>query len=409
MNFLLPLFLTTFLSLSLLNQGFAQNNNPSQATDSEQSAFPEIVIDLVRDDLSLPTYALNANDGSDRLFIVQLDGFIKIIEKGELLEAPFLNLDGIVTARAGEQGMYGMAFHPNYKRNRRFFISYTEHPTGDLVIAEHRTSLVNRNYAYRSLYRKELLRFSPAEPFHHGGQLNFGPDGYLYISVGDGGGPLATKVDGFDNALAFDSFAGKILRIDIDNGDPYAVPEDNPFVALPWVKSEIYAMGFRNPWKFSFDTKTGEIITGDVGNYDWEEINIIESGGNYGWPAREGPVCFLFPDTLEIAVENCEADRYLDPLFIYGHAAFDSEGGNAIVGGYVYRGKDYPELEGLYFYSDFTNGRVWALRRNKVGVESQLVFEINRPVTSFAQDNNGELYILTITGTLHRIKAKLEP
>lgn len=367
--------------------------------------FPEIELEPVLEGLGLATYATSARDGSGRLFVVELDGFVRIIEQGRLLDTPFLNLDGLVTAMTGEQGMYSIAFHPDYKDNGRFFVSYTEYPSNDVVIREHRVSKRNPNYAYRLAQAKDILRFQPSAPYHQGGQLAFGPDAYLYISFGDGGMPLYTHVPDFDKALKFDSLAGKILRIDVDSADPYAIPEDNPFSHMSWVPGEIYALGFRNPWKFSFDRETGELLAADVGNYDWEEINAIVAGGNYGWPAREGPVCFVFPDTKMLAVEGCEtSQRYLEPLLSYGHMAFDSEGGNAVVAGYVYRGQAYPEMQGFYFYGDFTNGRIWTMRRQGSKVESKLVAETGLNITSFVEDEEGELYVLTIAGGLYKLR-----
>ncbi len=377
---------------------------------SQNLPFPELELEPVLEGLTLPIYATSAKDGSGRLFVVQLDGFVRIVQNGELLDSPFLNLDGQVTALSGEQAMYSIAFHPNYAENGRFFVSYAEVETNRVVVAEHRVSERNPNYAYRNVRNKFILSFKPDAPYHQGGQLQFGPDGYLYVSFGDGGTPLYTYTPGFDKALGLDSFAGKILRIDVDNGDPYSIPEDNPFSSLDWVPGEIYALGFRNPWKFSFDFETGELLAADVGNYDWEEINKIVAGGNYGWPAREGPVCFVFPDTKAIAVENCELNKqYLDPLITYGHLAFDPDGGNAIVSGYVYRGQHYPEMNGFYIYGDFTNGKIWLMRRQEGKIESKLALDTDLQITSFAEDDEGELYVLSIRGGLYKIKPIVSP
>ncbi|MCA9839418.1 MAG: PQQ-dependent sugar dehydrogenase [Trueperaceae bacterium] len=374
---------------------------------SQTPAFPEIELEPVISGLTLPTYATTARDGSGRIFIVQLNGFVRILSRGQLQETPFLNLDGLVTALSGEQGMYSIAFHPNYKENGRFFVSYTEYPSNDVVVREHRVSEKNPNYAYRVAYAKDIIRFHPRAPYHQGGQLAFGPDGYLYVSFGDGGAPLYTYTPNFDVALRYDTFAGKILRIDVDNGDPYSIPSDNPFSQLNWVKGEIYALGFRNPWKFSFDRQTGNLLAADVGNYDWEEINLIVAGGNYGWPAREGPVCFVFPDNKAVAVPGCDNTRnYLEPLITYGHMAFEPAGGNAVLGGYVYRGSAYPSMQGLYFYADFTNGRIWALQRQGKQVDHKLLAETGLNFTSFVEDETGELFLLAISGELFRIKAK---
>ncbi len=365
--------------------------------------LPAIELQLIADSLTLPTYATHAGDGSRRLFIVQLDGFVRVWQDGELLETPFLDLDGIVTALAGEQGMYSIVFHPEFADNRRFFVSYTEFGTDDLVVVEHQAFRSNPNLAYRQAYRQEIIRYSPHDPYHHGGQLKFGPDGYLYVSVGDGTGPLFEPREDFDVAQHLDVLAGSLLRLDVDSATPYAIPADNPFTALPWVRPEIYAYGFRNPWRFSFDPETEHLYLGDVGNYDWEEINLIRAGGNYGWPAREGPVCFVFPSNLEPAIEDCDNPRYLAPLLAYGHVAFDAQGGNAVIGGYVYRGEDFPELQGLYFYGDFTNGRIWAFDTTLAEPKGELLLETDLRITSFVENEAGELYVLDILGGMYRL------
>lgn len=373
-----------------------------------QPDFPAIRLTEVTTELNLPVYGTGAGDGSGRLFIVTLDGFVTIVDKGVVKGFPFLDLGTRVTAREGEQGFYSLAFHPRYAENRRFFVSYTEIGTGDLVIYEHKVSRTDPDFAAEGT-GKEIIRYTPLVPFHHGGQLAFGPDGYLYISFGDGTGPLFEPRDKFDRAQQLDSLGGKILRIDVDAATPYSVPADNPFVFMDWIHTEIYALGLRNPWKFSFDRVTGELYASDVGNYDWEEIDLIESGGNYGWPAREGPVCFVYPSNNEIAVEGCQtSQRYAPPLERYGHVAFDENGGNAIVGGYVYRGSAYPEFTGYYFYGDFTNGRIWAMRRTRYGAESKLLLDTDYPITSFVEDDAGELYMLSITGGLYRLEPSSE-
>ena len=374
---------------------------------SQTQTFPEIELEPVISGLSLPTHATTARDGSGRIFIVQLNGFVRILSRGELGDTPFLNLDGLVTALSGEQGMYSIAFHPNYQENGRLFVSYTEYPSNDVVVREHRVSEKNPNYAYRIAHAKDVLRFQPRAPYHQGGQLAFGPDGYLYISFGDGGSPLYTYTANFDIAQKLDTFAGKILRIDVDNGDPYSIPKDNPFIKVEGARQEIFALGFRNPWKFSFDRQTGDLLAADVGNYDWEEINQVVAGGNYGWPAREGPVCFVFPDSKEIALESChEPQNFVEPLVTYGHLAFEPLGGNAVLSGYVYRGNAFPQWHGFYFYADFTNGRIWALDRREASNETRLIAETGLNFTSFVEDETGELYLLTISGELYRLKAK---
>jgi glucose/arabinose dehydrogenase len=395
-----------------------------------QVNFPEVRLEPVLSGLRLPVYATMPDDGTGRIFVVSLDGFVYIVKDRKHYPLPFLDLDGIVTALTAEQGMYSLAFHPDYKTNRRFFVSYIEKGTDDFVVTEYKAYRYIPDFADPKS-AKEILRFSPKAPFHQGGQLAFGPDGYLYIALGDGGEPLAERTPDFDVAQKLDTFAGKLLRIDIDSvtleqptsetptphqvGEQpgnYRVPEDNPFVNLPWVKTEIYALGFRNPWKFSFDRNTGDLYLSDVGNYDWEEINLVKKGGNYGWPYKEGPVCFFFPlpedkpKEERYADPDCEdSSRYNDPLGYYGHVAFDEEGGNAITGGHVYRGQQFPEMQGFYFFGDWTNGRVWALQHSPYGATRQEVLDTDYQISSFFEDLAGELYLLTITGELYQLVA----
>jgi glucose/arabinose dehydrogenase len=375
-----------------------------------QVPFPKIHLEPVMENLHLPIYATMPNDDTERTFIVQLDGYVYIVKDGKQFPFPFLDLDGIMTAQAAEQGMYGMTFHPNYKFNRRFFVSYIENGTDDLVIMEYRAYQYVPDFADPKS-AKEILRFSPAHPFHQGGQLAFGPDGYLYISIGDGGEPLVEAFKGFDVAQKLDTFAGKVLRVDVDVislGDEktYRIPEDNPFVGIPGAKEEIFALGFRNPWKFSFDRETGDLYLSDVGNYDWEEVNLVKKGGNYGWPYKEGPVCFIFPKDESLADPNCKTSRrYNKPLYSYGHVSFDQMGGNAITGGYVYRGKASPSMQGYYFYGDWTNGRVWALTHNVYGASTKLLLETQEQLFSFFEDLNGELYITTLNGNMYHLVA----
>lgn len=355
-------------------------------------------------ELSKPVFATHAGDGSGRLFIVQLGGHVRIFQDGELLEEPFLGLGGRLTAQVGEQGFYSLAFHPNYAVNGRFFISYTEHETGDILVTEHRVS-DNPNRADLSTYSKELLRLSPIEPFHHGGGLAFGPDGYLYIGVGD----TIFTIDYLrttPNAQALSSLMGKILRIDVDNGDPYAIPEDNPFTGVEGARGEVYALGFRNPWKLTFDRETGDLYAVDVGNDRWEEVNKIEAGGNYGWHAKEGPECFEYYDSYELVDPDCpESETYTAPLHYYAHLLQDEMGGNAAVGGYVYRGERYPNWQGIYFFGDFVSGRIWSLdtKAETPGATVRLLQDLNQPVSSFAEDEAGALYVLTMDGGLYHL------
>ena len=350
-------------------------------------------------ELDKPVFATHAGDGSGRLFIVQLGGHVRVFKGGKLLEKPFFGLGGRLTAQEGEQGFYSLAFHPNYTANGRLFVTYTENGSGDIVVMEYRVS-DDPDRVDLDAYSKEILRLSPSEPFHHGGGLAFGPEGFLYLGLGDG----IFSIDllrTVPNAQDLSTLAGKIVRIDIDNGDPYSVPEDNPFVGLEGARGEIYALGFRNPWKLSFDKQTGDLYAVDVGNDRWEEVNKIEPGGNYGWHVKEGPECFEYYDSYELVDPNCpSSEAYSAPLTYYAHLLQDEMGGNAAVGGYVYRGERYPNWQGIYFFGDFVSGRIWSLNP---GGDVRLLQDLSQPVSSFAQDEAGELYVLTMDGGLYHL------
>ncbi len=359
-------------------------------------------LEPVLTDLVKPVFASPAPGISDRLYIAGLDGFIHVLENGELLSEPFLGLSGEVTALKGEQGFYSFAFHPGFAENGRFFVSYTEALSDDIVLREfHAESPIQADPEPV----RELLRVEVDEPFHHGGALAFGPDGYLYASFGDGIFSITLLRDTLI-AQDLSSLRGKLVRLDVDGGDPYAIPEDNPFVGREGARGEIWASGFRNPWKFSFDRLTGELYVADVGNDDWEEVNRVTRGGNYGWPAMEGPNCFRYYDTYELVDPNCpKSDAYQRPLIAYTHLRYDMEGGNSVTGGYVYRGSNL-EWQGLYFFADFVSGRIWTFDPNNPEAEAKLWLDTNFPISSLVQDASGELYILAISGGLYRLAAE---
>ena len=340
---------------------------------------------------SRPVFLTHCNDGSDRIFVVEQGGVIKVFSNDPDTEDTevFLDITTKVNSGPNEAGLLSMAFHPSYAENGLFYVYYN---TGSLLtrIAEFRVS-ANPDKADTASERVVLEEDQPAGN-HNGGQIGFGPDGYLYIGLGDGGGggdPWRTGQD-------LTSLLATILRIDIDRRDPgkgYAVPEDNPFVGNQqnW-HEEIWAWGLRNPWRFSFDRLNGDLWTGDVGQVSWEEVDLIEKGKNYGWNIMEGFDCFERDD--------CNPDDFALPVIQY-----DREAGRSITGGYVYRGRRLIELYGIYIYADFVSRRVWGLRyENGKVIENQLLARASGGVSSFGEDEAGEVYLLAFDGRVYRFE-----
>lgn len=346
--------------------------------------------------------ALAAPVGDDRLFVVQRHGIIRVLDANrQLLEAPFLDLTDRVLAGGIEQGLLGLAFHPDYATNGRFFVYYTS--SENRQIAEFKVSATDPNVADKESAKIVLqeVRNPPnaSEPRHYGGALNFGPDGYLWAAVGDG---AASRDQGQDPNTIF----GTILRIDIDGGDPYAVPPDNPFVGGGG-KAEVWAYGLRNPWRFSIDPVDGLIYIGDVGHADQEEVDVVpidEGGGyNFGWSDMEGTRCFH--------KSGCQASDYTSPIITYTH-----EEGLSITGGFVYRGSEIPEIQGTYFYGDWVGQWIRSFKFvNGVATEEkdwteELGGDIGY-VTAFGLDGHGELHFASWSapssseGTIYKLTA----
>lgn len=361
-----------------------------------QSGFPDPAgyqWALVSEGFDNPIYMTTANDGSNRLFVVEQTGLIWIVEDGEQLSEPFLDYSSKIppaVLRGGysEQGLLGLAFHPDYADNGYFFISYTD-INGDSIIARMSVSQSDANLADET---SEVVILALDQPFenHNSGHIVFGPDGFLYISFGDGG----DQGDPFGYAQNPQSLFGKILRIDVDSASPYAVPQDNPFVGDAAFAPEIWQMGFRNPWRFSFDRATGDFYLADVGEWQFEEVNYLpagESGANFGWEYFEA----------NLKRDGEPPDGLTSPILAYDHSL-----GCSITGGYVYRGSLLPELQGYYFYGDYCLGNLWIARRNEAGdwVET-LWMNTLRQISSFGEDDEGELYLVDYKGELLRLEA----
>ena len=330
-------------------------------------------------------------DGTGRMFIVEQPGRIRIATTTGLATGPFLDISDRVNSRGNEQGLLGLAFHPRYAENGLFFVNYTDHNSHN-VIARFRAG-ADPSLADAS---SEMILLSIDDPYanHNGGVLTFGPDGYLYAGLGDGG----SANDPFGNGQNTGTLLGKILRLDVDRADPYAIPQDNPF-AQGGGSPEVWAYGLRNPWRMSFDTATGELYIADVGQGQWEEIDYLPaaaSGANFGWNLREG--------AHEFAGAPPAGAKLIDPIAEYSH----SEGGCSVTGGYVYRGR-MAEWNGLYLFGDFCSGKLWGLlmRQDASGPEweRQLLYETGANITTFGQDSNREVYLADRSGTIYRLEA----
>ena len=338
-----------------------------------------------------PVFLTAPPGDTTRVVVVeQAEGRVMLVKNGVRVDKPFLDIDTRVGSDDGEQGLLGFAFHPNYASNRFVFVNYTNND-GDTIIERYKAK--KNGDGAKKKTRKLILKISQPDTNHNGGMIAFGPnDGYLYVGMGDGGG--ANDPDNYGQRL--NTLLGKFLRLDVDNGNPYSIPPDNPFVGTAGAKPEIWSYGWRNPWRWSFDRETGDMYMGDVGQDNLEEIDFqpadSEGGENYGWKTAEGFAC-------RGGFGPCGTDDgFTPPIIDYGHTE-----GRAVVGGYVYRGSAIPSLNGTYFYSDYSFGTIWSLKYNGTTVSDEAdrtddldpagSARISGPA-SFGEDAAGELYIL---------------
>jgi hypothetical protein len=345
------------------------------------------LVPVVPSGLSNPLFVGHAGDGTNRLFIVERAGIIKVLQPGSSTPTVFLDIRSRIVS-GGEQGLLGLAFHPDYEDNGRFFVFYTQLGSGTLVIAEYH---VPGNPNVASTTETVLLTIPhPTNTNHNGGMLAFGPDGYLYIGVGDGGGGN----DPPNNAQNINVLLGKVLRIDVnpppEAGTPYVSPPTNPFFGPGGGEDEIFAFGLRNPWRFSFDRVTGVMTLADVGQGAREEVNQpILNGGNYGWRVFEGFLCTNNDPGL------CDPSDYIFPIFDYQH----SGGRCSITGGYVYRGSQGALPDGTYVYGDFCSGEIFSWN----GSAQSVLLDTTQNISSFGEDEAGELYVVNLGGSVSRI------
>jgi len=367
--------------LSACNGGGGSNTPAPQAP-----TFPtSLTLTSVAGGFNDPVTIANAGDGSNRLFVLEQAGVVKILRNGTVNATPFLDITSLVKSSGSEQGLLGIAFPPDFAASKVFYVNYTNQTgTGNTVIA--RFSVGADPDRADPATRTEILGITQPFANHNGGQLAFGPDGYLYIGTGDGGSGGDPQGNGQNTGVLL----GKILRIDVRSGtSPFAIPTGNPF------NSAVWAYGLRNPWRFSFDRAGGDLYIADVGQGEVEEIDFQQAGAgagaNYGWNIMEGSRCFTTP--------GCGSTGLTLPVAEYSHGSGDC----SVTGGYVYRG-GIAALRGIYLYGDYCSGRIWGLRRDGAAWKNQLLTDTAYAISTFGEDENGELYLADHGGgTVYRI------
>jgi glucose/arabinose dehydrogenase len=380
-------WLSLLLLIACENTGVQKKQNVQTSEHDKDILFG---LEKIVENVISPVGIENAGDGTNRLFIVSQNGKIHVLKNGEIFSEPFLDLNGKMVNlnnTYSERGLLGLAFHPQYKKNGRFFVYYSAESTNSSsnnqsVIAEYKVSAENPDRANHE--GRILLTIDQPENNHNGGSLVFGPDGYLYIGSGDGGGK-GDQHGQYGNAQNLENLLGKILRIDIDHGKPYGIPSDNPFQGKSQ-KPEIYAYGLRNPWRMSFDPISEKLFVADVGQDNYEEIDIVEKGKNYGWRYMEG--YHVYDESLKGIVKNSEY-----PIHEYDHTK-----GKSVTGGYVYTGTAIRELFGCYVFADW-EGSTWYLQQDVSGkwnvYDLKFRYTPTHYINSFGQDEHGELYMAT--------------
>lgn len=380
-------FALLVLGLALLSGCFEKKSHTEKQTGAQiklQRIFKQF-------EFSQPVAMLQVPSKNSEWYVVEKQGrIVRVLDKqGKQTKEIYLDITDRVNSRHNEGGLLGMAFHPDYNKNGELFVSYTADGSPLTSVIARFTASAGQAPSAES----EQVLLTVEQPYgnHNGGQIAFGPDGYLYIGLGDGG----SGGDPQGNGQNTRTLLGAMLRIDVNvkTGSKlaYDIPKNNPFAASGDGRGEIYAWGMRNPWRWSFDRNTGELWVADVGQNDWEEVNLVRQSGNYGWNIREASHCY--------ANSSCEAPDLIDPVSEYSH-----DEGCSITGGYVYRGQLVQTLQGVYLFADFCSGRIWGLVRNEQnGYQRNLLVDSGLMVSSFAQDNNGEIYVIHYRGEIHQI------
>lgn len=360
---------------------------PARAADAGPHARPAdkapvaLGLHRVADGFVHPVLLVEAPDGSGRRFVVEQDGRVRLLAPGNPDPPTYLDLRPVVHT-GGERGLLGLAFHPDFARNGHLFVYFTNRESN--IVVARLTAAPGADRVDPATLKPYMVLENPA-PNHNGGNLAFGPDGYLYAGIGDGGG----AGDPFENAQNTFAYFGKLLRIDVDGGAgdrPYGIPADNPFIGLSTHRPEIWAYGLRNPWRFAFDPKGGDLFIADVGQDAWEEVDYQAAGSpggvNYGWNLMEGRHCY--------PPRSGKCDTGTEPVAEYGHAD-----GCSVTGGYVYRGTAVPKLDGVYLFGDFCSGTIWGLfPRGKGSFRMTRLLETDLAISAFGQTLDGEVYVL---------------
>ena len=368
---------------------------PTSTPESQQPpSWPDIALVETHSGLRNPVDLASARDGSGRLYVVEQIGLVQEFTDGVKGQSPFMDIRDRVSC-CGERGLLGIAFPPDFASSRVVYVNYTTTAPGGLHTRVSRFTLRDDIHQVDPASETILMQFPQPWRNHNGGQIAFGPDGNLWIGTGDGG----SGGDPQDNGQKGQTLLGKLLRIDVTSTTdaPYAIPEDNPFVGNDEFLDEIWAYGLRNPWRFSFDRETGDLYIADVGQNAWEEVNFQPAsspgGENYGWRITEGLHCFN-PSV------GCSTAGQTLPV-----AEYDRVNGLSITGGYVYRGQDQPSLQGIYFFADYVTGRIWGLRNMNGLWETKMLMDSAHSVSSFGEDEAGNLYLVDYSGTILQIQA----
>jgi glucose/arabinose dehydrogenase len=387
--------LAAAVAVSLLLPGPAIAAEPSDAPSGYVPGTVAIELQPFADGFDSPVFVTSDGTGDGLLYVVEQGGAVRVVTPdGTVAPEPFLDLRGRITA-GGEEGLLGLAFHPGYADNGRLFLYYSVQGGGAQVVTE----LHAVDGVVDPSSEREVLRMGDFASNHNGGMLAFDADGMLLIGTGDGGGGGDPQGNGQDVTQPL----GKLLRIDVDSGDPYAIPVNDPQGRLgPDALGEIRATGLRNPWRFSVDRATGDVFIGDVGQGEWEEVDVLpagQGGWDYGWSIMEGPSCFEAP--------TCDTADLTLPVTSYTHSSGD---GCTVIGGYVYRGTAYPDLVGAYLFGDYCSGTLWALSAAEAVATGTAAHETvgslgGGSLSSFGQDDSGELYAVDLGGRVLRVTA----
>lgn len=386
--------LAAVLAAALLAPGPSLAASPSSAPAGYVPGAVSIALEPFAEGFDQPVFLTHDGSGSGLLYVVEQPGAVRVVSPdGSVAAEPFLDLRGRIAA-GGEQGLLGLAFHPDYAHNGRLFVYYSVQG-GDAQVV---TELHAADGVVDTSSEREVLRMADFAGNHNGGMLAFDADGMLLVGTGDGGGGGDPEGNGRDVT----QLLGKLLRIDVDSGDPYGLPDNDPEGRLGSdARGEIRASGLRNPWRFSVDRATGDVFIGDVGQGEWEEVDVLpagQGGWDYGWSTMEGPGCF--------GADSCDTEGLTLPVTAYTHSSGD---GCTIVGGYVYRGAAFPDLDGAYLFGDYCNGTIWALSAADAAATGSATHErvgdLDGSLSSFGQDAAGELYAIDLGGRILRVTA----